>query len=102
MPILRQLNLERIAGDSSPLEANRTQGAPLEKPIEQVLQERSERLMALSGVVGVGQGLSPSKPYIKVYVVRKTSALLEQIPREIEGYSVVVEETGEFRKLGPG
>lgn len=73
----------------------------MKKPIELVLQECSEHLIALSGVVGVGQGLSPGKPYIKVFVLRKTSALLEQIPREIEGYPVVVEETGELRKLGP-
>ena len=73
----------------------------MEKPIEQVLQESSDRLLALSGVVGIAHGLSPSRPHIKVYVVSKTSALLEQIPGEIEGYTVVVEETGEFRKLGP-
>ena len=77
-------------------------GAPLEKPIEQVLKEHSESLMAFPGVVGVAQGLSPSNPHIKVYVARKTPTLLWQIPSEIEGYSVVVEETGEFRKLDPG
>ena len=93
--------LEMIAAGYWPRVANRTQGASLEKPIEQVLQESSERLMAFSGVVGIAQGLSPSQPHIKVYVVKKTSALIEQIPSEIEGYPVVVEETGEFRKLGP-
>ena len=74
----------------------------MEKPIEQVLRDGTECLMALPGVVGVGQGLPPGKPHIKVFVVTMTSVLLKQIPREIEGYPVVVEETGEFRKLDPG
>ena len=73
-----------------------------EKPIEQVLQEHTGSLMALPGVVGTGQGLCAGEPCIRVFVVEKSDELLSQIPSEIEGYQVDVQETGEFRKLGPG
>ena len=71
----------------------------LEKPIEQVLKDQTDTLMALPGVVGTGQGLCTGEPCIKVYVAQKTADLLEQIPSEIEGYAVDVQETGEFKAL---
>ena len=54
------------------------------------------------GVVGTAQGLGPNGPCIKVYVARKSNDLLKQIPTEIEGYTVVIEETGEFKSLDGG
>ena len=68
-----------------------------EKPIEVVLKEHTERLMALPGVVGTAQGEPDGKPCITVFVVEKTAALLEQIPGEIEGYPVSIEVTGIIR-----
>lgn len=72
------------------------------KPIEQVLQEHTPSLMALPGVVGTGQGLCAGEPCIRVFIVEKSDELLSQIPSDIEGYVVDVQETGEFRKLDPG
>ena len=69
------------------------------KPIAQVLKEHTERLMALPGVVGTAQGLCHGEPCIKVFVVKKTEELLERIPEEIEGYTVDVQQTGEFKAL---
>ncbi len=69
------------------------------KPIEQVLKEHTESLMALPGVVGTGQGLCSGEPCIRVFVVEATEELLKQIPEEIEGYTVDVEETGVIRPL---
>ena len=78
-------------------------GEPMpEKTIEQVLQEHTNNLMAIPGVVGTAQGLCDGKPCIRVFVVKKSDELLIQIPSEIEGYPVDVQETGEFRKLDPG
>ena len=84
-----------------------TQATPNREPlptktIEQVLDEHSDSLMALSGVVGVGQGECSREPCIKVFVVEKTSDLLRRIPSAIEGYPVEVTETGEFRALDSG
>ena len=71
----------------------------MEKPIEQVLREHTDNLMALPGVVGTAQGLCDDKPCIRVFVVESTETLLRQIPEEIEGYTVDVQETGEFKAL---
>ena len=70
--------------------------------IEPVLQEHTSGLMAMSCVVGTAQGLCDGEPCIRVFVVASSDELLRQIPQEIEGYSVEVQETGEFRKLDPG
>lgn len=72
------------------------------KSLEEVLQEHTGSLMALSGVVGTAQGLCDGKPCIRVFVAKKSDELMGQIPPEIEGYPVDVQETGEFRKLDPG
>jgi len=72
------------------------------KTIEQVLRDHTEELMALIGVVGTAQGLVDDKPCIKVYVVRKTSELEQNIPEVLEGYPVVLQESGEVKSLdGP-
>ncbi len=72
-----------------------------EKTIEQVLRDHTDSLMSLPGVVGTAQGLCDGQPCIKVVIVKKTPELLRQIPAEIEGYTVAVEETGEIRALEP-
>jgi hypothetical protein len=69
------------------------------KTIESVLKEHGNRLMSLPGVMGIAQGQLRQKPCIKVYVARKTDELLRQIPSTLEGYTVSVEESGEFRAL---
>ena len=71
------------------------------KTIEMVLKEHTNDLMSLPGVVGTAQGLCSGKPCIKVFVAKKTSDLLKQIPSTIEGYKVEVQETGEIRALDP-
>jgi hypothetical protein len=57
--------------------------------------------MAVPGVVGTAQGLCEGKPCIKVFVARTTPDLLKAIPASLEGYPVVVEETGELRPFEP-
>ena len=72
-----------------------------EKTIEEALRDHTNSLMSLPGVVGTGQGLCDGQPCIKVFIVKKTPELLGQIPAEIEGYTVAVEETGEIKALEP-
>lgn len=69
------------------------------KSIEAVLQENTEKLMAVPGVLGFGEGLCNNKPCIKVFVLEKTSGLQKKIPRTLEGYPVEIEETGEIHAL---
>ena len=67
--------------------------------IQAVLQRHTEGLMALPGVVGTAVGECEGKPCIKVLVVKRTPALVQRIPSTLEGFRVVIEETGEFRAL---
>jgi len=67
------------------------------KAIEEVLKEHTKELMSIPGVVGTGQSLCDGQPCIKVYVVNKGLELEKQIPQTLEGYPVVIEETGEIR-----
>ncbi len=69
------------------------------KPIEQVLSEHTDDLMSIPGVIGTAQGLRDNKPCIMVLVIKKTPELNQKIPGVLEGYPVVVEETGEIRAL---
>ncbi len=71
----------------------------VEKPIEQVLQEHTDSLMALPGVVGTALGLCADEPCIQVFVVEANEELLKQIPEAIEGYTVDVQQTGELKAL---
>ncbi len=71
------------------------------RTIEQVLEEQTPTLMAIDGVVGTGIGECDGRPCIKVFVETTTVAVTEEIPGEIEGYVVVVEETGPITALEP-
>jgi len=69
------------------------------KTIQEVQKEHTNELMAVPGVVGTAIGACDEKPCIKVYVVKKTPELDRKIPDTLEGYPVMTEETGEFRRL---
>lgn len=70
-----------------------------QKPIEQVLKEHTDSLMAIQGVVGVGEGELDGRPCIVVFLADDREELRARIPKEIEDYIVKVEVTGEFRAL---
>ena len=57
-------------------------------------------MMSLLGVAGMGQGECEGQPCIKLFLSKRTPELLERLPASLEGYAVVVEETGDFRALG--
>jgi hypothetical protein len=69
------------------------------RDINAVLAANDRRLMAIPGVVGVYVGLldDGKTPCLKVMVARKTPELERAIPRNLEGYPVVTEVTGEIR-----
>ena len=69
------------------------------KTIEVVLEEHTDKWMSIPGVVGTAIGEYKGKPCIKIFVVKKTAELTKKIPSKIEGFPVVIQETGEFRAL---
>jgi hypothetical protein len=65
--------------------------------IEQVLARHTDSLMALPGVVGVGQGEVDGKPSVHVFVVEASAELRRRLPSRLEGYPVQVVESGVIR-----
>jgi len=69
------------------------------KSIEQVLKEKTDEWMAIPGVEGTAIGLFKGKPCIKVFTSLKPRNLRDKIPLTVEGYPIIIEETGQFRAL---
>jgi hypothetical protein len=71
------------------------------KTIDEVIKLYSDSLMTIPGVVGLYHGLDDSgRTCLKVMVKEKTPELEKRIPERIEGYPVVIEETGEIKPMG--
>jgi hypothetical protein len=85
----------------SPVSQTRQQESMVRKDINVVLRDHDKELLALPGVVGVYVGLLPDDktPCLKVMVVKETEDLKRSIPKSIEGYPVLIEESGVIRPL---
>lgn len=64
--------------------------------IEQAFDRHHDRLMAVSGVTGLGIGERDGKPAIVIMVKEITPEIEAALPKVIEGHPVVVEPTGEI------
>jgi len=73
------------------------------RDINAVLAAHDRQLLELPDVVGVYVGvLADGKmPCLKVMLARPTPETERKLPREIEGYPVVAEISGEIRPLRP-
>jgi hypothetical protein len=69
------------------------------KAVGEVLRKQTDELLSLPGVVGTGQGLCDGLPCIKVYVVKETPELEQEIHRLLDPCPLSIEETGRFRSL---
>ncbi len=69
------------------------------RSITDVLSAHTDSLMALPGVIGTAQGEQAGRPCVMVLVHELTDDLRRQIPDDLEGYQVVIRETGEIRAL---
>lgn len=69
--------------------------------INEVLRAHDDELMAIPGVVGVYVGLldDDKTPCIKIMAAQKSPELEAKLPKSLDGYPVVVEETGVIRPL---
>jgi hypothetical protein len=64
--------------------------------INQVMARHQDQLMAIPGVTGVGIGEQGGRPAIVVMVERLTPQVKTQIPQQLEGFPVVVDQSGEI------
>ncbi|CAN5158287.1 hypothetical protein BH20VER2_BH20VER2_16000 [soil metagenome] len=73
------------------------------RDINAVLAAHQDQLMAIRGVVGVYVGLADDDETecIKVMLIADDAETKRALPRQLEGYRVVAEVTGEIRPL-PG
>ncbi|MCU7492113.1 MAG: hypothetical protein HF300_18895 [Ignavibacteria bacterium] len=70
------------------------------RSIEEVMNAHTDELMSIPDVNGVYIGeLENGQECITVLVSKKTELHKKKIPRKIEGYPVIIEETGEIRPL---
>lgn len=79
--------------------AQRSEQQVPQKTIAVVLEEVSSSLLSISGVVGAGEGVCGNKACIRVYVLQESPELLRLIPETIDGYPVVIEQTGQIHTL---
>lgn len=71
------------------------------RPIDQVLADHDEELMAIEGVQAVYQGaLDDGTPCLKVIVNENHPEAADRIPDILEGYRVIVEFSDEIRPMG--
>jgi hypothetical protein len=72
------------------------------RDINAVLAAHQKELLAIPDVTGVYVGVLEDgrTPCLKVMLVRQTRETERAVPREIEGYRVISEVTGEIRPLG--
>lgn len=94
------LTLELACNKKTKLDNGVQQQMP-KRDINEVKEAHTSELMALPGVVGVYIGLMDDEQTmcIKVMVLEKTPALDKKIPETLEGYPVLIEETGEIRPM---
>ncbi len=83
---------------TGPSDLEKGQSMP-ERTIEQVQEEHTDGWMAIPGVEGTAIGLSEGKPCIRIFTSLKPKELRDKIPSTVEGYPVIIEETGMFRAL---
>lgn len=82
---------------------SRPAGEPMptpSRPLAEVLADHTPELLALPGVVGTAESRTrDGRPCILVLLATDSPELRAKLPRELEGWPVVAEITGEIRAL---
>jgi hypothetical protein len=76
------------------------EGPVAKSTIQDIVKKNTDFLLSIPGVRGVAVGQKGGKPCVLVLVTQKTDDVMAKIPSQLEGYPVVVEETGTLRPLG--
>ena len=72
------------------------------RPIQAVMADHTPRLMAMEGVVAVGQGELPNgTPSIQLFIKSRDEELMKRLPSKLEGHPVEVVVAGEIKAM-PG
>ena len=77
----------------------RKDGLMPKRKVEQVQNEYTPLWLTIDGVEGTAIGLSKGEPCITVFSSIKADELRTQIPSTVEGYPVIIKETGTFRAI---
>lgn len=65
------------------------------KPVAEVIQDHAATLLATEGVVGLYSGkLEDGRTCVRVAVAVRTPEVEARIPAELDGYPVLIVETG--------
>ncbi len=81
-------------------DVTQTQKAQPMKSIDDVIKVYADSMLAIPGVVGLYHGLDENgKSCLKVMVVKRTAELEKRIPKQIEGFTVEIDETGEIKPM---
>lgn len=96
-PLALILSLTVLTGAGNNADRPAEETPMTEKKLAEILNEQTQALMSLPGVVGTALGSCDGEPCIKVYVVQRTPALDRSIFDRLSGYPVQIEETGEIR-----
>ncbi len=70
-----------------------------EKTIEQVLEDRTDQWMAIPGVEGTAIGIFGNEPCIMILSSVAPQQLGSKIPETLNGYNIVIQQTGTFTPL---
>jgi hypothetical protein len=67
--------------------------------IREVLAKHTPELMSIPGVLGTALGKRKGAPCIMVLVNRENPEILRIIPSHLDGFPVIIQETGEIRSM---
>lgn len=67
--------------------------------IQEIQQKHQYDLMRIPGVVGVGIGLEADESVLVVMVAKQTRTIKRKVPKQLDGYRLVIQETGVIRAL---
>lgn len=99
-PLALVLLLAAWAGCRNGPESSRTPLSMPQRPIEQVLAEKTTEWMSWEGVVGTATSLlDDGRQCLVVYLAYEDERLRARFPESVEGYPVLVEVSGEIRAM---
>jgi uncharacterized protein with ATP-grasp and redox domains len=94
------LTLSSIGCEQQEKDTTQIQKVQAMKSIDEVIKVYADSMLAIPGVVGLYHGLDENgESCLKVMVVEKTAELEKKIPKQIEGYPVEIDETGEIKPM---
>jgi hypothetical protein len=75
------------------------QNSDTRKPVSEVLNAHTSEWMKLPGVIGTGETKKEGQPAIMIFVDTLTDELRSKLPSQVEGYPIVIEQSGKIVPL---